>query len=230
MGNIFIRKETYQNPSFVIDQSFKSGSVIKSSLGNKEGLEWVISGNEIYENIFHDEYIVPDFHKMYPLMCTGAKRSLEIVNAGGKSEYSEALSMQYFHERFRAKKYIPEMEVRYCVNYKMCDYICSIKGTRVGVSVTRAMGFPTSARFTSTMAYCLLQKKLRGLVISRRGVCEEQSFHTSILHVFCQDEKVVEIIKNVYPLFLDEDTSDTMKDIIVILTICEQKYIYTNIV
>ncbi|MDD4931380.1 MAG: hypothetical protein PHG66_04535 [Candidatus Colwellbacteria bacterium] len=211
-----------------IEQSFKSGGIITSTLRDKEGLNSVITGKQIMENLFIDRYTVPKFHEMHPLMCKAAKRSLTIENAGGKSQYSEALSMQYFRERFRATNYIPEMEIKYWIDYKMCDFICDIKGNRAGVSVSRAMGYPTAADFTPEIAYRLLQKKLHGLVIASRGVCEKQEFHISVLHIFCQDQRIANMVSDIYPQILLEDDSDTIRDVIMILTVCEQDYVYSN--
>lgn len=220
----------YAEGTFSIEQLFKSGGTIISTIRDKEGLNSVITGKQIMENLFVDRYNVPEFHTMYPHMCKSAKRSLTIENAGGKSQYSEALSMQYFRERFRARKYIPEMEIKYWIDYKMCDYICNVKGNRVGVSVSRAMGYPTAEDFTPDIAYRLLRKKLHGLVVASRGVCEKQEFHISVLHIFCQNQKISEMVMDIYPQILTEDDSDTIRDVIIILTVCEQNYIYTNIV
>ena len=73
--------------------------------------------------------------------------------------------MEYFVRRFGAKDIVTEMEVEYCTfNWKKVDYICSLYGQRVGVSVTRAMSFPDPKEFSPQMAYRLLYKKLFGLV------------------------------------------------------------------
>ena len=68
--------------------------------------------------------------------------------------------------------------------WKKVDFICSIsEGIRIGVSVTRAMGFPSSDDFTQTQAFKLLNKKINGLVIARQGICERQQYDCSILHI-----------------------------------------------
>jgi hypothetical protein len=99
------------------------------------------------------------------------------------------------------------------------DYLTTLFGMPVGVSVTRAMGFPTVDEFTYEDGLRLLYKKLHGLVIARwvvrrsgmwalpegaltvihpgrrAGVTEVQRFEKSILHCFCQDARVAEIMK-----------------------------------
>lgn len=52
------------------------------------------------------------------------------------------------------------------MNMKKVDYICSIFGQRVGVSVTRAMSYPDPKNFNADTAVALLRKKLFGLVSS----------------------------------------------------------------
>ena len=223
--NIVLNKK---DDNMLIIQQFNSGSIIRSNIRDKIGLNSVISGTQITDNIFIDTYTIPSFNIMYPLMCKSSKRSLSIENAGGNSKYSEALSIQYFRERFRARNFILEMEIKYWIDYKMCDFICEIKGNRVGVSVSRAMGFPKSSDFTHEIAYNLLCKKLHGLVIASRGICEKQEFFVSVLHIFCQDQRVADIVRDIYPTILSEDDSNTIKDVIMILTVCERGYIYTN--
>jgi hypothetical protein len=86
-------------------------------------------------------------------------------NAGGTSTISESLSVEYFARRFQAKDVVTEMEVEYCsMNWKKVDYICTLYGRRVGVSVTRAMSYPDPDAFSPQAAYRLLHKKLFGLV------------------------------------------------------------------
>jgi len=57
------------------------------------------------------------------------------------------------------------LQVEYCsMNWKKVDYICTLYGQRVGVSVTRAMSYPDPEQFSPDMANKLLHKKLFGLV------------------------------------------------------------------
>jgi hypothetical protein len=56
-------------------------------------------------------------------------------------------------------------QVGYCnPNWKKVDYIIDIFGTRMGVSVTRAMSYPNPGNFSEDDARRLLYKKLYGLV------------------------------------------------------------------
>lgn len=77
----------------------------------------------------------------------------------------QTLSVEYFARRFQAQDVVTEMEVEYwSSNWKKVDYICTLYGERVGVSVTRAMSYPNPNSFSTEIAYRLLHKKLYGLV------------------------------------------------------------------
>lgn len=62
----------------------------------------------------------------------------KVLNAGGSSEYSEALSIDLLAEKLGAQSVQLEMEVPYWFPGKMFDYV-AIKqdGNSVAVSVTR---------------------------------------------------------------------------------------------
>lgn len=70
--------------------------------------------------------------------------------------------MEYLATKFRARDVVTEMEVEYwSSSWKRVDFTCTVWGnTRVGVSVTRAMGFPSAQHFTEVQAHRLLAKKL----------------------------------------------------------------------
>lgn len=170
--------------------------------------------------------------KMYPRLKLGhdAARSLVIDNAGGNSEYSEAISMHYFEHVFMGKDFILENEVQYWREFKMVDYICTISDERIGVSVTRAMGFPHSSMFGKTDAEHLLKKKINGLIMACDLVLNKHSFTKSILHVWCQNKRIADLVKEAYEEVLEIDSMElkVLCDVAVILTICDDKDIYSN--
>ena len=163
------------------------------------------------------------------VLCKDAKRSLTIRNAGGKSDISEALSMQFFYEKFHAKNFILEMEVEYWIDYKMVDYICTLNSKRIGVSVTRAMGFPHSENFKYEDAERLLEKKLYGLIIARNCISKKHSFFHSVLHIWCQTVEIAKFLQQAFSnLDFEEYNIDIKTDISLLLTVCNQECIYQN--
>lgn len=168
----------------------------------------------------------------YPKLQLGhdAARSLVIDNAGGNSEYSEAMSMHYFEHVFNGKDFILENEVEYWREFKMVDYICTIRNERIGVSVTRAMGFPHSSMFVKKDAENLLKKKINGLIVACDLVLTKHSFTKSILHVWCQNKRIANLVREAYEEAIEIDAMGlkVLCDVAVILTICDDKDIYTN--
>lgn len=218
-------KRTMNIPLFT-----KSGSKIITSIEEDEELKLRLKDKDRlkYYPIMVDTYRIPKYGVFSKNFTEDAIRSIAADNAGGKSWLSEALSINYFMERFGATKVIIEMEIEYWINYKMCDFICNIKDKRVGVSVTRAMQYSNLETFTLQAAYTLLHKKLHGLVIARNGVSKKHEFYTCALHVWCQTKEIAELLRMVYPRILSEDDTGTIKNVIVILSICDQEFIYTN--
>lgn len=176
-------------------------------------------------SIFIDHYILPK----YQSVCTHAKRSLQISNAGGQSEISEMYSIDYFYQLYNGKNVILETEVDYWIDSKMIDFIVYMGGKRVGISVARAMGFPTADNFTYESAVKLLNKKILGLLVARNSVSKKHIFNKSILHIWCQNYTIASLI---YQAFLQINPDDYILDvkgkILIQLTISNDEQIYKN--
>ena len=178
-------------------------------------------------HIFTDEYFLPPSS----LVCADAKRSITVDNAGGKSDISEMYSIDYFTQMYGATNTILEKEVSYWIDYKLVDFICTIDSNRVGVSVARAMGYPTSDKFTPEMASRLLYKKLYGLIVARNAVIKKQSFFKSILHIWCQDAHIADLLHDAFSKLDDNDYGLDIKGVVLLqLTICDDSQLYKNFV
>ena len=176
-------------------------------------------------SVFGDFYFTPKLSDM--LLSADAIRSLTVQNAGGKSALSEMLSIHYFGRLYDATEVLLEKEVEYWINYKMVDFICTVRNKRVGVSVTRAMGFPSSDRFGYQDAVRLLHKKLYGLIVSRKGVSKKHKFNVSVLHVWCQTAKIAKLVSMAYENFdLDDYGLDVKNHVILLLTVYKNPEIY----
>lgn len=157
-------------------------------------------------------------------------RTLTTPNAGGSSEISEAISMYYMYLKFGAYSFIPEMEVKYCSQSCICDYVMEIGHHRVGVSVTRAIGYPTNKVISIERARYLLYKKLHGLIIAKRTVSTENQFDMSVIHLWCQSWLDAFVIRDAYVSIIDNDIYGLYGHIYVICTVCPNEFIYTNII
>lgn len=158
-------------------------------------------------------------------LSSDATKVLLEPNAGGASVVSEALSVEYLCRRLQAHSVVPEMKIKYFFsNWKKIDYLTTIRGERIGVSVTRAMGFPTADTFTSEDAERLGKKKLYGLILARSGISECNSYNRSILHVFCQSYSIAVLMAGAFRLIIDRDKQlqhDLEGHIVIILTVAQ---------
>lgn len=130
--------------------------------------------------IMHSDFVLTGSLKELRF-SKGAFRLLTLPNAGGNSVMSEALSFELMQRCFRATLSKTEMEVQYFpMGGSMTDYVVSLWGRQIAVSVTRA--FKYQALFTEDDATHLLNKKLKGVVQSSRNALEKWS--KQILHVW----------------------------------------------
>jgi len=134
-------------------------------------------------------------------LCKNAKRILNEENAGGSSSLSEAFSYEILSKCFNnVTLYKTEMEIKYWWNaWKKTDYIVYIKNNnneniKCAVSVTRAMKYIVNEKYTLQDALRLLNKKLNTVNESFKGVLLEDEWQTQILHIFCQDLHIANVI------------------------------------
>lgn len=140
--------------------------------------------------------------------------------------------MQYMHNKFGATDFIPEMDVPYWIEYKMCDFLMMLKGKWVGVSVTRAVpSYPfENGEFTFERARELLERKLYGLIVAREAVMEEYGFTESVLHIWCYSAKIASLVEAAHDSIVAENSTnkETYDQVHVMCTVCSYEYVYTN--
>lgn len=157
------------------------------------------------------------------------KRTLYLQNAGGSSEISESLSMHYMKLRFGATNFIPEKEVQYYYDSKICDYLMDVNQSTIGVSVTRAIAYPPNKTITPTFALSLLHKKLIGMVVARQYVSNVNKFDLSIVHIWCKSTEDAEVVIREYNDIVDKDVYNLYSGIQVICSVCSARFIYSNV-
>lgn len=159
---------------------------------------------------------------------TEARQIVAEPNAGGASVVSEAISAEYVCRRFNATDVMTEMRIPYfSPHWKKVDYLATIFGRRVGVSVTRAMGFPTADDFTFEDAARLCLKKLNGLVVARSGISPSVGYEASILHCWCQDARIAELMELAFAVMVAEAEDEvrcSYDNIVVLLTIARNTH------
>lgn len=168
--------------------------------------------NSIYEDEFENDffsltsYVSHTFYKNYLIYFDDliyqnklndyAIKSLNFKNAGGKSEISEAWSINQITETFTTHGYeliecIYEMNITYKCKYKMLDYVLTFKELNLGVSVTRAMNI-----YNEELAINFLKKKIDGLIISQKIISDNLKFGYALLHIFSPCQTVTNLLVN----------------------------------
>jgi hypothetical protein len=222
-------------PGYIIHIGNTSSDISVSCYDNTTITTFMSDNNVIHEwfdtdNILYictrDTCILPTFNNIR--FNDKIRKSMQTQNAGGSSEISEAISMLYMQERFHAHNFIPEMEVQYYRESKICDYVMNIEKTRIGVSVTRAMAYPPQKAISSEFAFSLLHKKLIGIIVAKRSVTNKHSFSSSIVHIWCKTSLDADVVMEEYNKIINNDIYNLYAGIYIICSVCASKFIYTN--
>lgn len=209
-----------------------NGSIRSLPSSSDAKIKSILSDSDVNHN--KPSMVCIDYYKYYKIaglhMSQDVNATLYIANAGGKSEISEAVSMHYMQSFFGAKNIIAEMAIKYIKKYAMCDYIVTIFGHRVGVSVTRAFKPRASPiQFTMDEATRLIYKKLNGIVLARNCVDEKFSFSKSILHIWCPNVNNANMLHAAYDrLMLNKAFADTISNVLILTTVCDHDSLYSN--
>jgi formylglycine-generating enzyme required for sulfatase activity len=75
------------------------------------------------------------------------------------------------------------------------DYLVSVGGTRLGVSVGRAVSYPPDTPYTLQQAQSLLTSKLQNIQLSSQNVQETDRWVKQILHVVAQSPEHVTVLQ-----------------------------------
>lgn len=97
---------------------------------------------------------------------------------------SEAIAMEVLYRCELADLIATEAEVAYeNADGKKTDLVVTIDARRIGVSVTRAVGFPRDATWTVGQAETLLDDKLADIPLSTENVVDTDAWERQILFV-----------------------------------------------
>lgn len=146
-------------------------------------------------------------------------------NLGGSSLESEIISYEVLYRCELAALLKTEGEVLYQSSMgKKTDLLVSMDSLKVGVSVTRAYGFPPDAPYTVTQAYDLLLKKLSDIQLSTANVTPADAWEKQILHVIAYAPAHADAMEQAYAMVDPAVRADT----ILLLTVTEgsDEFIY----
>lgn len=120
----------------------------------------------------------------YELLSAGGQKILDDGNAGGSSIASELFAYEVLHRCELATLLKTETEILYTDEEgKITDLLVWLDERNVGVSVTRAVGWPQDAPYTSEQATELLAGKLQGVLDSSANVAPQDAWARQILHI-----------------------------------------------
>jgi len=151
------------------------------------------------------------------LLTEGGQIVMTTPNAGGSSVPSEAFAFELLARCEGATLLKTETEVSYDVEGKITDLLVQIDGLKVGVSVTRAVGYPKDAPYTEAQADAILDKKLGDILVSSANVSDEDRWVKQILHVIAYDSPHVASLQAAWQALPEATRADT----IVIVTVSD---------
>ena len=164
-----------------------------------------------------------EFHEWR--ISTEADYILEADNAGGSSLYSEIYAFEVLRRCEEAALLKTETEVIYNVSDgSITDLLLEIDELKIGVSVTRAYGWPPEDPYTEEMAITLLEKKLNGIIESSANVAPEDSWEKQVLHVLAYTSDHADTIIEVFNSMDSSLTVDTV--LFVTTTEGEDEFLY----
>ena len=126
----------------------------------------------------------------YDFLTEGGQEIIDDGNAGGSSILSEVFSYEVLHRCEDADLLKTEMEVTYTdPSGKLTDFLVDFDGTKIGVSVTRAIGWPRDDPYTVESAQNILEQKLQGVLDSTANVAVVDAWQKQILHVIAYGDE-----------------------------------------
>ena len=137
-----------------------------------------IIGNTI--DFGNNPYDEADFDSL----TSGGQEVINDGNAGGSSLYSEVFAFEVLSRCEDAELLKTETEIAYTdPQGKLTDLLVQVREIKLGVSVTRAVGFPREDPYTKDDARALLDQKLQGVLESTANVAPEDAWSRQILYV-----------------------------------------------
>lgn len=157
----------------------------------------------------------------------GARQVLSDGTVGGSSVYSEAMSFEVLARCEGATLIASEPFIRYMdESGTRTDLLVEIEGSRVGVSVTRAVHFPRADPYPLSEAQRLLMRKLEDIEESSANVDDRDRWVKQILHVMAYAPMHADMFRMAWEMTPVEMRHDTI--LLVTVTNGEDEFIYDN--
>ena len=159
------------------------------------------------------------------LLSDGAQEIYEEGTLGGSSGESEALAFDVLYRCELAALIKSETEITYDDDGgKKTDILVEVDATRVGVSVTRAYGYPPEDPYTVEDATTLLEKKLGDILLSSENVSDEDAWQKQILSIIAYEPEHADSVEEAWAAMDDETRADTI--VYITVTDGEDEFLY----
>jgi hypothetical protein len=180
----------------------------------------------LFENAIDFAATPFDERRHRALLTEGGQEILDDGNAGGSSLLSEVFAFEVLHRCEAAALLKTETEVVYQVAEPgaITDLLVSVGGTKLGVSVTRAVAFPFDAPYTVDQARALLEDKLADILESSALVAPEDAWEKHILHVVAYAPEHAAAVAEAHAALDPAVTADTI--VIATVTDGDDAFIY----
>lgn len=152
------------------------------------------------------------------LLTDGGREIIADGNAGGSSIYSEVFAYEVLQRCELATLLKTENEVSYTVSdTSITDLLVEIDDLKIGVSVTRAVGWPREDPYTVQQAADLLTDKLQDIQESSANVAAEDAWAKQILHVIAYEAQHADSLATAY----GQLDSAVLADTVVFVTVSD---------
>ncbi len=161
----------------------------------------------------------------YDQLTPGGQAVFDAGNLGGSSLHSEVIAFEVLARCEGAALLATEGEIQYIDPMgTKTDLRVEIDGLPVGVSVTRAVGFPPEDPYTEAQATTLLTGKLEDVLASSANVAPEDAWTKQILHVIAYADMHADSLFAAYSTLAPQLTADTI--LVVTVTHGDDAFIY----
>lgn len=158
-------------------------------------------------------------------LSAGAQEILAEGTAGGSSGLSEAFAFEVLSRCEGASLVKSETEIVYDpVTSKKTDILVEIDGHKIGVSVTRAVGFPRDAPYTVDNALPLIQRKFGDILESSANVVAGDAWVKQVLHVVAYSQAHADAVRAAAAIVDPAVRADTI--LMVTITDGDDEFIY----
>ena len=160
------------------------------------------------------------------LLTDGGQEIIADGNAGGSSVLSEVFAFEMLQRCEAASLLKTETEIDYDTAGKITDLLVEIDGHKVGVSVTRAYGYPPEDPYTVAQATTLLEDKLADILVSTANVAENDAWVRQILHILAYAPEHAAAVATAHAAIDPSLTADTI--VVVTTSDGDDEFIYSE--